>query len=410
MRYCPSRPSSDQNQRISKSELPPLAGCSVPSVPHCTAVLVALAVTRRAARLKKKRGLTVRSKPRRGGTSAKTARAGRGTGARTGAHRPAIAAVPFLAYSPCTMRVFVSSTCYDLIDLRAEVEAHLHDLGLSPVMSDRASSEFHAFDDSNSIETCLSNVRAAEVFVCILLHRYGPSLKSAGFEDVSATHLELREAKRARKKILLYVRDRLDAEFRLWLKDSKTRTAWVKDDRDRRLFSMLQEHTKLHAASKRSNWYWTFRDSLDLKAHLVSHLRAQSGRALLTSWLRAGRLPFLDARVNIKSTDSENHPVLSMVFNVRSAVPVFDLTVSGLTERPMCLGDCCREEPRTANVLIPSATETYEKEFVLQYSTEFGAKLADTFRLRYTPGNGDMGCTTELVKKKLVRVLPPEIE
>jgi hypothetical protein len=91
-------------------------------------------------------------------------------------------------------------------------------------------------------------------------------------------------------------------------------------------------------------------------------------------------------------------------------VPVFDLTVSGLTEKPMCLGDCRREEPLAANVLIPSATETYEKEFVLQYSTEFGATLADTFRLHYTPGTRDMGYTTELVKKKLVSALPPEIE
>jgi hypothetical protein len=44
--------------------------------------------------------------------------------------------------------VFISSTCYDLIDLRAELEAMLRDLGLHPVLSDRPTSEF---DTSGSL-------------------------------------------------------------------------------------------------------------------------------------------------------------------------------------------------------------------------------------------------------------------
>ena len=77
--------------------------------------------------------------------------------------------------------VFVSSTVYDLLDLRAEVERHLRDLGLVPLLSDSATSGFEVAPNSNSIESCLANVRNADHFVCILSQRYGPSLKDAGY-------------------------------------------------------------------------------------------------------------------------------------------------------------------------------------------------------------------------------------
>ena len=51
--------------------------------------------------------------------------------------------------------VFISSTCYDLIDLRAELEAWIRDLGLSPVMSDRPTSEFEVSGYRDSIATCI---------------------------------------------------------------------------------------------------------------------------------------------------------------------------------------------------------------------------------------------------------------
>ena len=47
------------------------------------------------------------------------------------------------------MRVFVSSTCYDLLDLRAEVEAHLQEMGLTPLLSDRPSSDFEVLPEVN---------------------------------------------------------------------------------------------------------------------------------------------------------------------------------------------------------------------------------------------------------------------
>jgi hypothetical protein len=40
------------------------------------------------------------------------------------------------------MKVFISSTCYDLLDLRHELHADLRDLGIDAVLSDIEESAF----------------------------------------------------------------------------------------------------------------------------------------------------------------------------------------------------------------------------------------------------------------------------
>ena len=56
------------------------------------------------------------------------------------------------------MRIFVSSTVFDLLDVRAEIAELLRELGIAPVMSDDKLSDFDVKQDVNSIETCLLNV------------------------------------------------------------------------------------------------------------------------------------------------------------------------------------------------------------------------------------------------------------
>lgn len=77
-------------------------------------------------------------------------------------------------------QIFVSSTCYDLLDLRAEVEALLKEMGLSPVMSDRPRSEFEVTGYSDSIATCLANVRGADVFSLRSFSAIRPEVGSTG--------------------------------------------------------------------------------------------------------------------------------------------------------------------------------------------------------------------------------------
>lgn len=219
--------------------------------------------------------------------------------------------------------VFLSSTCYDLIDLRSEIEMQLRELQLTPLLSDSATSEFDVLPTANSIESCLVNVRRADIIIFVLSQRYGPSLQIAGYDDISATHLEYREARRSGKHIYFYVRDRLEADYNIWKRNSGTsvRLSWVAD-KDFGLFKLLEEHRQLSASSNNTNWFWTFRDSLDLKQRIQKDLKHVSDAAVLKSIIQSGKSPFLLAEIkSFKPNKTTNSVTLELsIINAGASV------------------------------------------------------------------------------------------
>ena len=88
-----------------------------------------------------------------------------------------------------TPSLFVSSTCYDLAQVRADLRDFAHSMGLNPTLS-----EFSSFPVNPSIDAvsnCLDNVRNnADLFLLIVGGKYG-SLTDTG---LSVTNLEFLEA------------------------------------------------------------------------------------------------------------------------------------------------------------------------------------------------------------------------
>lgn len=94
--------------------------------------------------------------------------------------------------------VFISSTCYDLRQLRADIHAYLDNAGFDPVLSEYTS--FPVDPDVATIENCRKNVEnRADIFVLIIGARYGSTDK----EGKSITNLEYLTARA--KGIPIYV-------------------------------------------------------------------------------------------------------------------------------------------------------------------------------------------------------------
>lgn len=84
--------------------------------------------------------------------------------------------------------VFISSTCYDLMDVRAELADILSSKGFIPKISDDPF-QFDISPTEDSIQSCIRNVDEADVVICILDKRYGPVLPPDN--KYSATHTEI---------------------------------------------------------------------------------------------------------------------------------------------------------------------------------------------------------------------------
>ena len=277
--------------------------------------------------------------------------------------------------------VFVSSTCYDLMDLRSEAEVCIRDLGLIPVMSDRPTSEFEVGGYKDSITTCIENVKKCPTFVCVLSNRYGPNLGDA-FDNISATHLEYRAALAAKRRILFYARDRLLADHALWVKAKRggappPELPWVKETKDHRIFEFLAEHMQLSPGDD-PNWVWPFRDSVELKQRLAFDLGGVSRRARLKSLIEAGRLPIFALAQNAFSATEKAKEVSVEVHNV-GLHPALEVEIGLKGTELRHLVAALKPEGTTIQriTIEESMNERTKHVLVLRYATQSGDRIEE---------------------------------
>lgn len=240
------------------------------------------------------------------------------------------------------VRVFVSSTVYDLVDLRSELKVQLDELGVQPVMSEYDLGTADAPPADNTIEQCRLEVERADIVLCIVSRRYGPTLEKFIHPDRSATHVEWDEAIRLGKRRRLFVRDSVLAAYSLWKHASKDGPDApfsgyrLKESDARGIFRMVRasEEPQSHTERRISNeWVVPFKDSADLRRQVVAYLRRASDRLVLAEGLAAGTIPRLvvtatpgnfterDGRVHLSELRVRvDNPSKSPLFQLRLAV------------------------------------------------------------------------------------------
>jgi hypothetical protein len=289
------------------------------------------------------------------------------------------------------MKVFISSTCYDLIDLRAELETAFREAGISPVLSDSIGSDFATLPDKNSIETCLANVGACDLFVVILSKRYGPKLGAHGFEDISATHLEYREAAKNKKPITMYVRDRLEGDFSSWKRNGRKndfKPVWCDD---LALFDLLEEHRTLKEKEK-NNWFWIFQNSVELKKRLAADFKEMFAKSAADQLFKSGNLPFIVIDGGVRSSTGSIWSIELIARNVgRTAATQPKIAIDGGAIM-FPLPSLAPNDSKTFHWNLPVGQGAKNKEFVVSttFATIDGNKFEDSglMRIHFDPRGG----------------------
>ena len=156
--------------------------------------------------------------------------------------------------------VFVSSTMYDLRDLRVQLRQFVAGLGWHAVMSEHDS--FPIDPDRTTIENCRRNVREnADIFVIVIGARYG-SIDAAS--DKSVTNLEFAEAQARGVPVYVFVSRDVLAQMRLWSANPEVDFSSVVDTP--RIFEFID-------AFRGSGKVWTF--EFATAEDIVSTLRQQ---------------------------------------------------------------------------------------------------------------------------------------
>jgi len=164
------------------------------------------------------------------------------------------------------LHVFVSSSCYELRDLRAAVGAWLKQLGITPQMSDESS--FPHTDGMPPYVACLRVLEECSLVIVVIDRRYGASFQDWGpysqFVGCSPTHAELRHALDLGKPVLIFVHHDVLNFYEVWRKNKDAFKSAAPQGLDEATLSMLLELKQRDPVP----WIAKFSDVADLQNSL----------------------------------------------------------------------------------------------------------------------------------------------
>ncbi|MFA0500226.1 DUF4062 domain-containing protein, partial [Vibrio sp. 10N.222.46.A1] len=99
-------------------------------------------------------------------------------------------------------KVFVSSTCYDLQEERAQLERFITNYGFHPILSEYSGVYYDV--DAHTHESCVNEVAHCDMFVLIISGRYGGKFKNGNGESI--TQAEYNKARELGLPIFTFVK------------------------------------------------------------------------------------------------------------------------------------------------------------------------------------------------------------
>ena len=156
--------------------------------------------------------------------------------------------------------VFVSSTCFDLGQVRADLKQFLESLGYDPILSDFNS--FPIDPSHDTVKNCREAVKnRADILILIVGGRYGAVADSSK----SVTNLEYIEAKAKGIPIYIFVAGKIINILPVWKRNKEADFSEVVDNN--KLFEFVES-----LRDTRNNWVFAFESAQDICATLKLQL------------------------------------------------------------------------------------------------------------------------------------------
>lgn len=172
-------------------------------------------------------------------------------------------------------KVFISSTSFDLKDLRAELAEALKEWGYLPIWNE--SPVFPKKHGFHSHDICLDAVKECDIYLLIIDRRYGGIYAGENYpkENISITWYETKIAVEEEKEMFIFVRDEVWNERPTYKKNLSVGIS-IKPHHvdDSKVFNFIEYIVHL----SRNNWRDTFKNSVELKGKLKTSLNVPKER------------------------------------------------------------------------------------------------------------------------------------
>jgi hypothetical protein len=137
-------------------------------------------------------------------------------------------------------RIFVSSTFYDLRQVRADLERFIRDLGFEPVLHERGNIPYG--HEERLENYCYREVGTCDILVSIVGSRFG---SHSGHADYSISQMELKKAIELQKPVYIFVEHAVFSELRTYLANTDNSNVRYTSVDDSRIFQFIDEVRRL---------------------------------------------------------------------------------------------------------------------------------------------------------------------
>ena len=120
-----------------------------------------------------------------------------------------------------TPKIFVSSTCYDLKEIRDNLYEFIDSLGYTPVFSDKNDVFYHP--DLHTHDACIKEIENCQIFILIVGGRFGGKYKFDTSKSI--VNAEYTAAKELNLPIFTFVKDDVYANHLVYEKNKDSEHA-----------------------------------------------------------------------------------------------------------------------------------------------------------------------------------------
>ncbi|MHC8304648.1 DUF4062 domain-containing protein [Pseudomonas sp. PB3P13] len=156
-------------------------------------------------------------------------------------------------------KVFISSTYFDLKNIRADLERFVSDQGYDPVLNERGHIPYG--NDEKLEEYCYKEIHSADILVSIIGGRYGSQSK---VNDHSISNTELKTAIELGKQVYIFISKEVHLELRTYAMNKHLDQMSYASVDDKRIFKFIEEIQALPANNPIAN----FETSSDITNYL----------------------------------------------------------------------------------------------------------------------------------------------
>ena len=177
------------------------------------------------------------------------------------------------------IKVFLSSTCYDLKQIRSDMFDFLSNMGFIPILSEY--SNFPVNPDKNTVENCIENVKNnTDIFILIIGNKYGSQIVGG----TSITNTEYSYARKLGIPTYVFIDKQIISILPVWEKNKEGNFSNIVDSP--KIFEFVKE-----IRDTEKKWCFEFEKAQDIISTLKIQLSHLFKEALISMRKFTANLP-----------------------------------------------------------------------------------------------------------------------